>query len=281
MCCAAAIPPQPATAIGAEIQVPLFLLGLIGAAVPWTPAKGDDAVSVLAWLQMGCYTLSPEGMPQTEGTVQTHRECLDKCYAKGYPFASIDAQVNCRCGHQPWTGGLQSASGCDQKCQNHFPCGGAGKMTVYAHRSQPTPDGHASYVGCFKDNDTDRELARWSSTTIKDPCICIAECRRRHYIYAGTSHRNESDSRCFCSDTYGRHGKEPDASKCAEGPHALMRGTAGSVAVCYLKGCFEDNTAATELAWDLGSPSKLSVHSCIDCCNARGYPYAGLRNGDR
>eukprot|EP00918_Siedleckia_nematoides_P055881 GHVU01121917.1.p3 GENE.GHVU01121917.1~~GHVU01121917.1.p3 ORF type:complete len:127 (+),score=12.83 GHVU01121917.1:362-742(+) len=109
-------------------------------------------------------------------------------------------------------------------------------------------------------------------------------CSHSHthaHTHVGTSHRNESDSRCFCSDTYGRHGKEPDASKCAEGPHALMRGTAGSVAVCYLKGCFEDNTAATELAWDLGSPSKLSVHSCIDCCNARGYPYAGLRNGDR
>ncbi|XP_052266790.1 xylosyltransferase oxt-like isoform X2 [Dreissena polymorpha] len=60
------------------------------------------------------------------------------------------------------------------------------------------------YLGCFRDNQQDRDLANHNTKFPKDnsPQICVEYCITGGYQYAGVQYKNE----CWCGNKFGKHG---------------------------------------------------------------------------
>ncbi|XP_063967904.1 kremen protein 1-like [Lytechinus pictus] len=123
--------------------------------------------------------------------------------------------------------------------------GGEGNVaacSTLSHASGCSPAGAASchgegYLGCFKDNKTDRVLSsnfKLSSASI-NISYCIWFCRlsiTSYYTYAGVGNGNE----CYCgvaSDNYARHGVgvDSDCSVPCQGDPTESCGGIGYIAV--------------------------------------------------
>ncbi|XP_025094417.1 xylosyltransferase 1-like isoform X3 [Pomacea canaliculata] len=80
------------------------------------------------------------------------------------------------------------------------------------------------YLGCYKDNLSDRDLeGSYVETDENSPDMCVNYCLRAGFSYAGLQYTRE----CWCGDAYGKHGLREDAhcsSKCPGQENATCGG---------------------------------------------------------
>jgi len=85
-----------------------------------------------------------------------------------------------------------------------------------------------TYLGCFKDQGdpyglSGRDLAAFGFRSDKmTPALCMRECARRGYRYAGVQY----SSYCFCGNRYGRYGRATNCNMhCSGGKSKICGGT--------------------------------------------------------
>ena len=67
----------------------------------------------------------------------------------------------------------------------------------------PTGDSALDYVGCYKDNGTNRDLPFMAYTNGNNTIEgCVTSCADYDYQYAGA----QNGTQCFCGDRYGLYG---------------------------------------------------------------------------
>mmetsp|Transcript_285 Transcript_285/g.1199 ORF Transcript_285/g.1199 Transcript_285/m.1199 type:complete len:1164 (-) Transcript_285:205-3696(-) len=135
--------------------------------------------------------------------------CASEC--KGFDFFGRQWEQECFCGNSYGKHGKTTGCECDS-----FNVGGD-KNCVYKYThadEQPTPKSTpaptpkptpkptpaAEYVGCFMDNNEDRDFA------VKKADGSIGSCQSAcaGYAFMGRQWKQE----CFCGNTYGKHGPE-------------------------------------------------------------------------
>ena len=86
-------------------------------------------------------------------------------------------------------------------------CEGTRRMSGYVHEGSAM--GRPRYLGCFKDQGDPsgtrgRDLSGYVfSSPRMTVSLCISECRRRGFAYAGVQY----GSQCFCGNSYGKYGR--------------------------------------------------------------------------
>ena len=75
---------------------------------------------------------------------------------------------------------------------------------LYAHiiMVYSTPD--TRYLGCYLDDEEypDFSLSVWEEREEKSAHVCVEECAKRGYKYAGV----QNGGACFCGNTFGQYG---------------------------------------------------------------------------
>jgi glucan 1,3-beta-glucosidase len=190
---------------------------------PDTGAQDGEAGAVDASpLFLGCFTDNPQtrDLPYQayDSQVNTTAACIAACFSKKYRFAGTQYGSQCFCGNA--YGGQGPAGACTTPCTGAptETCGGANQNSVYvAIGAAP----QATYVGCYADSPTIRELPDQvfggQYTTVES---CAADCAYHGYLYAGP----ENGDQCFCGSAYGSQGTAADCTDPCRGNAAEVCG---------------------------------------------------------
>ncbi|TNE50022.1 MAG: hypothetical protein EP343_09895 [Deltaproteobacteria bacterium] len=148
---------------------------------------------------VGCF--KDEGKRDLPATVHGSKfnpaTCTQACAKHGYSYAGLQFYGRCYCGNTFGQRGAAPEDQCSYKCESdkgHL-CGGSWRNSVYLT---------APVLGCYADK-ANRDLGRQVLSRGALPNTCVQRCRSMGYRYAGLQHTGK----CFCGNSYGKHGKRP------------------------------------------------------------------------
>ena len=165
--------------------------------------------------------------------------CLSICGQKGYRYAGVQYGNQCFCDNR--YGKYGRTDNCNMKCSgnNKEICGGFWANSIYkvtkigntAGARHKTKSGNfieqsARYLGCFKDQGDPfglrgRDLAAFGFGSDRmTPNICMRECARRGYRYAGVQYSGY----CFCGNRYGKYGRAANCNMHCSGDKSKICG---------------------------------------------------------
>ena len=185
----------------------------------------------------------------------TIEKCINYCKSRGFRYAGVQYSKQCFCGNS--YGRYGRATNCNMRCSGNKSqiCGGSWANTIYKIVSQnktnkqgnkliyntaesgenflnnnqsnnPYTYNNHRYLGCFKDRGDPyglrgRDLAAFGFGSDKmTPALCMRECARRGYRYAGVQY----SSQCFCGNNYGRYGQATNCNMQCSGDRSKICG---------------------------------------------------------
>ncbi|KAJ7093925.1 WSC domain-containing protein [Mycena belliarum] len=283
------------------------------------------------WSYTGCVKEPTNGRALTSYSFTDPGMTIDKCVAtcntKGFLIAGAEYANECYCGdafqNTASGGGASAPNDCTMACagsESTQKCGSGGRLSIYsAPQTTPPPPPPPNnvilpagwaYVACTKEPASGRLLAGYtftsSSLTVES---CVATCKSRGFVYAGTEYGNE----CYCGNGFTSTtvaASESDCSMPCAGKSSQMCGAGYRLSLyssepspgsqglvlpaLYTKTaptgsalpagwsasmCAVDN-AARVLTGYKGTDSALTPASCIAKCASLRFTLSGVENGN-
>uniref|UniRef100_A0A1I8HTR8 WSC domain-containing protein n=1 Tax=Macrostomum lignano TaxID=282301 RepID=A0A1I8HTR8_9PLAT len=250
----------------------------------------------------------------------TLNNCRQACWRYGYKYFGVQNSNHCFCGDKYNRYGQVEDVRCQKPCQGNKEqtCGDAWLNNIYATgigskapvtqapevpsteapttkapeviegggdneisiEEETAPDSGVTEVGCYNNNENDRDLPDLVFTGSVTIQMCAKMCAERFYKYAAL----QAGVQCFCGDSYGKHGASTECNLRCRGNAQQICGGKSSITVYTTsvawrltsKGCFVDKPARdlTRLAIS----GAISVNLCFKHCQDLGYYYAGVQN---
>lgn len=161
-------------------------------------------------------------------------------------------------------------------------------------RPPDTPPQRGNYLGCYKDDAWNRDLAGY---TFNEPGMttqkCLSACQQKGFGYAAT----QFSTHCFCANNYGKFGKAGNCDMPCGGNKAEMCGghSANSVYAIgaigsnppppppppggNVLGCYKDVVGDRDLTgYTLNEPG-MTTRKCLSACQQKGFGYAATQFG--
>ena len=163
-----------------------------------TPSKDGGYV--------GCYVDTEEDRDMTGShTFNTHSSVSScRSFCQLYLFFGLQGGSECYCSNEFGSHGRAQEHECSMPCKQDSnssqTCGVVLRNSV--HRTVHFP---YKYVGCFRDNTTDRDLNVLKPAN-SDPLKCQRACSS--YKYFGL----QSSGKCYCGNSYGKYGAADESS---------------------------------------------------------------------
>ncbi|BFZ57336.1 hypothetical protein PYCC9005_004388 [Savitreella phatthalungensis] len=260
----------------------------------------------------GCFLdYYPQGRAMSGASTQsdsmTNDMCRSFCITRGFAYAATEYGRECYCSALAPT---TTASNCDMKCAGGSGiCGGSNALAVYKYPVMPQASAmpvvlpsNWSAVGCRSDATNWRVLTTYSykddQMTIQK---CLSTCQDLGLNLAGLEYSTE----CYCGmdqlvwDQQSSSCTMPcggDISTTCGGPNALqvykyagpaasraiLQSTTASGAKYSFAGCWSDAWPSSRVLKGAQAPSgNGSPGLCTSYCHSRGFPIAGIENGDQ
>ena len=256
----------------------------------------------------------------TNNSGMTLDRCQSFCAAKNLPLWGTEYSTECYCGQTLPTNLAISTlnTTCSMPCSGNSSqtCGSPSLLTLFNNTAiappppTPTPGtivGTNIYLGCASEATSGRALnaSTYTNTTVTND-QCASFCAAQNYALFGT----EYSTQCFCSNALAAGATYPYKTGCsmacagtlkASSPFAAYANTCGgsnrlslwsntlykpvqnpaTIGTFQSKGCYVEGTTGRALTnASITSTTGMTAESCVSYCSKKGYPLAGLENGD-
>ena len=154
---------------------------------------------------MGCYVDTEEDRDMTGPHTFSSSVSSCRSFCQFYLFFGLQGGGSeCYCSNEFGSHGRAQEHECSMPCKQDSDssqtCGGVLRNSVYRTVHFPY-----KYVGCFRDNATDRDLNVLKSAKC-DPLKCQSVCSS--FKYFGLQFSGE----CYCGNSYGKYGAADESS---------------------------------------------------------------------